>query len=152
MSATSAIARDIMAHVHTFCTHHPESLFNALWPELSWGLVLRFRPTTTSTSFCKGLQAGKQHLRQLLRNLFCCVVLFLIHLFLLNLQPASCGLDFRFCPTTTTTSTSFCQGLLARFQKHCCVLSVVMLFIHLYPLYSKQARELYNIIVGKEAK
>ena len=72
MSATSAIARDIMAHVHTFCTHHPESLFNALWPELSWGLVLRFRPTTTSTSFCKGLQAGKQHLRQLLRNLFSC--------------------------------------------------------------------------------
>ena len=74
MSATSAIARDIMAHVHTFCTHHPESLFNALWPELSWGLVLRFRPTTTSTSFCKGLQAGKQHLKQLLWNLFCCVV------------------------------------------------------------------------------
>ena len=85
MSATSAIARDIMAHVHTFCTHHPESLFNALWPELSWGLVLRFRPTTTSTSFCKGLQAGKQHLRQLLRNLFSCIVFFLIHLFSLNL-------------------------------------------------------------------
>ena len=73
MSATSAIARDIMAHVHTFCTHHPESLFNALWPELSWGLVLRFRPTTTSTSFCEGLHAGKQRLRKLLRFfLLCC--------------------------------------------------------------------------------
>ena len=78
MSATSAIARDIMAHVHTFCTHHPESLFNALWPELSWGLVLRFRPTTTSTSFCEGLHAGKQRLRKLLRFFF--ILLFFIHL------------------------------------------------------------------------
>ena len=42
--------------MYTRFAHHPESLFNALWPELSWGLVLRVRPTTTSQQllFLKG--------------------------------------------------------------------------------------------------
>jgi hypothetical protein len=43
--------------------------------------------------FCKGLQPGKQHLTQLLRNLFCCVVL--IHLFsLLEANKVSIGPSF----------------------------------------------------------
>ena len=49
--------------MYTRFAHHPESLFNALWPELSWGLVLRFRPTTTSQQllFLKVRCERKQH-------------------------------------------------------------------------------------------